>query len=264
VKCYEVTRCGDKERETCYVWNNLRSNPTDFENIQCWVLKNVFQQEDQELIKKCLSCKYYVMMKKGKELVTDYDAELALIACEGTINEDKMLAIGEVWERLKKNNKTKVILNLAKVTNIYSAGLGIIVKIHKEAQDRGGKLVVAGAGGYVQVTFESTRVARLLALAPDVAAAREIFEEIRKKQEAEVQAVKAPPPLPPKQRPPCWEFHHNHNPRNATLCDECFRKINPSKDPCWIVEGNIEGVSFQYVNEDCESCDYYREFGAAA
>jgi hypothetical protein len=29
------------------------------------------------------------------------------------------------------------------------------------------------------------------------------------------------------------------------------------------VDGMIEGISFQYVNEDCETCPYFEEFGKA-
>jgi hypothetical protein len=27
------------------------------------------------------------------------------------------------------------------------------------------------------------------------------------------------------------------------------------------VDGMIEGISFQYVNEDCEACTYFTEYG---
>ena len=64
-------------------------------------------------------------------------------------------------------------------------------------------------------------------------------------------------------RPECWVFWKNHNPKNATTCDECFKKIKPTGKPCWIVDGMIEGISFQYVDEDCESCHYFEEFAGA-
>ena len=93
--------------------------------------------------------------------------------------------------------------------------------------------------------------------------AKEAFDSVKKKQvgevarkQAEVEAAK------PKERPPCREYFKNHNPRNATTCDKCFRKINPTNEPCWIVDGIIEGVSFQYVNDECEDCPHFVAWGA--
>jgi hypothetical protein len=60
--------------------------------------------------------------------------------------------------------------------------------------------------------------------------------------------------------PQCWEYWHDHNPKNATTCEECWRKAKPSVQFCWLVEGTIEGVTFRYINEDCESCEYYLKF----
>ncbi|MBD3322509.1 MAG: STAS domain-containing protein [Chitinivibrionales bacterium] len=262
MKCYELAKCTPEQQEKCYVWNSFRDNPDDFENIKCWVLKSVHHQENRDLLKKCLKCRYYLMMNRDTGLVSDFDADIAKVSCEGVINNDKTRAILEVWEKLKESKKSKVILDLSSVNNIYSCGLGMLVKVHKEAEEAGGLMVVVGAQGYVLASFESTKLSRLLKLAGDNREAREIFDTLKKKKEEAV--VRKEPGEKPRQRPPCWEYWNNHNPGNATTCDECFKKINPSQEPCWIVEGMIEGVSFQYVNEDCESCDFFLEFGVPA
>jgi len=265
VKCCEVTKCTDKERQSCYVWNSFRQNSDDFENIKCWILKNVYLPENRELLRKCLKCNYYMMMNKQTGLVSDFDPEIALIKCEGVVNYERTKAISDIWEQLRKSNRSKVVLDLTNVNNIYSCGLGVIVKIHKDTQEMGGQLVVVGAQGYVMATFETTKLSRLMRIVGDAAEAREVFDAIKRSSQAaeavtkEAEVASAKPV--PRKRVPCWEYFKNHNPRNATVCDECFRKINPSSDPCWIVEGVIEGVSFQYVNEDCGSCEYFTEFG---
>jgi anti-anti-sigma factor len=177
------------------------------------------------------------------------------------INYERTRGISEVWERLKKSNKFKIVLDLTSVNNIYSCGLGAIVKIHKETQEAGGMLVVVGAQAYVKATLDSTKLSRLLRLVTDHRQARELFDSVKKK--ADEERIRAEEAAKPKVRVPCWQYFKNHNPRNATTCDECFRKINPTNEPCWIVDGVIEGVSFQYVNEDCESCEYFLEYGSA-
>jgi len=263
VKCYDLKQCSEQERQTCYVWNCFRNNPEEMENIRCWVLKNVYHPDNRELLKKCLKCNYYLMMNRQAEPVTGFDPEIALIKCDGVVNYEKTRGISDVWEKLKATHKTKVALDLSSVNNIYSCGLGIIVKIHKECEEAGGMLAIVGVQSYVKATFDSTKLSRLLHLVPDARGAGELFDSVKKKQveeaakkQAEIEAAK------PKIRPPCWEYFKNHNPRNATACDECFRKINPSNEPCWIVDGVIEGVSFQYVNDDCEDCPYCVEWGS--
>ena len=149
------------------------------------------------------------------------------------------------------------------MTNIYSCGLGNIVRIHKEAEEQGGTAVFIGVQGYPLAIFESTRISRLVHLAEDRRAAADIIESRHPKPApvAQIQPEARPVTAPPKERPPCWEFWNSRNPRNATGCDECYRKISPTANPCWIVDGMIEGVTFQYVNEDCLACRYFLEFG---
>ncbi|MBD3346464.1 MAG: STAS domain-containing protein [Chitinivibrionales bacterium] len=260
MKCYELTKCSKEQQEKCFVWNNFRENPDDFENIKCWVLKSVHQQENRDLLKKCLKCEYYLMMNRNAGLISDFDADIAVVTCEGVVNNDKTRAISEIWEKIKSKNKFKVILDFSAVNNIYSCGLGLLVKIHKETKQNGGKLVIIGAGGYVLTSFKSTKLDRLLTLVQTTAEAGNVFDALKEKRDAA--AAEKEKKEKPKRRPPCWEYWDNHNPDNATTCDECFKKINPSNAPCWIVEGMVEGVSFQYVNEDCESCEYFMEFAS--
>jgi hypothetical protein len=104
----------------------------------------------------------------------------------------------------------------------------------------------------------------VLNLADDQRGAKDLFDAARREAEAAAAegAAGAEEAETPKERPPCHVYWDNHNPRNVTACDECFRKLTPSDVPCWIVDGMIEGVSFQYVNEDCDDCRYFQEFGA--
>ena len=270
MKCYEITKCSQKERDACYVWNNFQENPQDMENIKCWILKGVYQEENKQLYKKCQQCKYYLMMNRDSGIVSDYDADLAIITCEGTINNDRAKALGKTWETLKQHDKSKVLLDLSRVNNIYSSGLGAIITIHKETQTAKGIVIVICPEGYVKNLFQVTKLSRLLKIVKDQPEARDaydVFKQEETKKKAPAAAAQVKPETaklkPPKERPQCYVYWKDKNPRNATGCEECTKKIKPSSQPCWIVEGMIEGISFQYVNEDCEDCPYYAEFGAA-
>jgi hypothetical protein len=76
------------------------------------------------------------------------------------------------------------------------------------------------------------------------------------KKEAEAAKIAA------RKRPSCWEYFNNHNPKNATKCDECYRKATQNTSPCWIVDGHIEGISFQFICEDCLECSYFNEYSS--
>ena len=212
-------------------------------------------------------CLYFKSMNREPVIVSDTNTDLAVVAPEGTVNNDRNKALEKTWETLKGHSKNYVLLDLSKVTNIYSSGLGTIITMHKETRAMGGLLVVLCPEGYVKNLLQVTKVARIVALAGTLRDAHEAINAHRKPRAPK--AVQAPPgekeppkPAAPKERQPCWIHWKNKNPRNATTCDECFKKLKPAGQPCWIVEGMIEGISFHYINEDCGTCPYFEEFGA--
>jgi len=203
------------------------------------------------------------MMNRETGIASNYSSDVAIVTCEGVLNEEKTRALENVWETLKKNGKTKVLLRLASLNNVYSCGLGLLIRIHKETSSAKGLLVLQGAQGYVQAVLEASKLNKIIKIAADAQQAADIFAELKRKEEEAAKPKEiAKPPEPPKERPPCFVYFKNHNPRNATNCDECSKKISPSNQPCWIVEGDMEGITFQYVNEDCVDCPYFEEFGS--
>ena len=228
------------------------------ENIKCWILKG----ENREEQGKCRQCAYYGAMNRDSGIVSDADADLAIITGEGAINNDRNKALEKAWQTLKAHAKAYVLLDLSRVNTIYSSGLGTIITIHKETQAMGGLLIVLCPEGYVKNLFQVTKLSRILKITDNL---RDAHTAINAHKQKTVQTAEASEPPkrrePPKERPACHVYWKNKNPRNATTCDECFKKIKPSQQPCWVVDGLIEGISFQYVNEDCETCPYFDEFG---
>lgn len=264
MKCFEIAKCNDQDKKSCIVWNTYKDQSQDFENIKCWILKGVYQEENKAQFLKCRKCPYYTQMNQNTGISSNLSTDVAIITCEGSINNDKTRALDQVWTTLKKNGKFKVLMDLSNVSNIYSCGLGELIKIHKEAEANKGILVILGAKGSVSVIFTNTKLTRLLHIAPDQNSAIAVFDELKKKELAAIEAAKPKPvPLPApkvKTRIPCWIYWKGKKPTNATNCNQCFKMVTRSKDPCWIIEGMVEGISFQYVNEECASCSYFEEF----
>jgi anti-anti-sigma factor len=265
VKCCEVTKCSKEMRDACYVWNSFRDNPQDMDNVKCWVLKGAYQEESGQQLKKCKQCGYFISMNRETGINSDADADVAVVTCEGTINTERTRALEKVWDNLKQHNKHKIILDISRVNNIYSCGLGAIIKMHKEASAAKGMLVVIVTEGYITNLLAVTKLSRILRIVKNHRDAQDIFDSLKKKdveaqQKAVLAAAEAAKPPKPKERPACYVYFKNQNPKNATTCDECYKKIKPMGQPCWVVDGMIEGISFQYVNEDCEACTYFAEF----
>ena len=238
MKCYEMTGCSEQDRNACFVWTSLKNTPEEMNDIKCWVLKGAYHGENKILLENCRKCKYYLTMNRDTGIESETTADAAIISCEGSINNDRTRALDMVWENLKKNGKYNVILDLSQVNNIYSCGLGLLVKIHKETQSNQGTLVISGAQGYVLAIFTSTKLSRIIRMAPDKRTAIESFEQQRKKKEhAQKVAAEKAAAMAPKKRVPCWEYWNGHNPKNATGCDECFRKVSTSKNLAGLWKG---------------------------
>lgn len=267
MKCFEITKCSEQHRKSCIVWNTYKDIPENLENIQCWVIKGVYQEENTAQLQQCRKCQYYLKMNQNQGISSNINDEIALIKCEGSINNDKVKALDQVWSTFKKNRKFKVLLDISKVNNIYSCGIGELVKIHSESASNSGVLVIFGAQETVKKIFYAVKLDHLFNLASDQDAAMMIFKDLKKQELATIDAAKPKPstiPVPQvKTRIYCWDYWKGKNPRNATKCDECFKKITKSKEPCWVIEGIVEGVSFQFTNDECLTCAYFEEFSGS-
>jgi anti-anti-sigma factor len=294
MKCYEITKCGEKERSSCQVWNGFRDHPEDMEGCACWVLTGAYHEEGGRQAQKCRKCGYYLTINRDTGLGVEHQADVAIITCSGTINMEKTKALEKVWDVVKKNKKNKVLLDIANVNNCYSCGLSMMVKMHREAVAAGGMLLVVGCPQTLYGVLHTTGLAKHLLFVQDrnaglqhfaALATRKQEEERQKETEARKAAEQqhaaataatagrraapeaaetakpvASPPTSQKKYVPCWEYWKNRNPRNATNCDECFHKKSTPQRPCWIVEGLVEGVVFHFINETCVDCRYFEEF----
>ncbi len=260
MKCFELRQCSEQERKQCFVYLSY-PNKQDLDGVKCWILNGAFQKGNRAQLEKCQACPYYKANTQETQIVQTERTRTTIISVSGAINNNRARALEDVLASLLEKKRFHVVLNLADVNNIYSCGLGTIIRMHKDLVARGGMLVVSNPQPYVFSIFESTKLTRFLKIAekePDaLALVDQVFDTRRKETEAVETSKKKQAEQQQRASQPCWEFWKNRNPKNANTCDECFRKQSKSAKPCWVVEGSVEGVSFQYVNEDCEGCQYY-------
>jgi anti-anti-sigma factor len=74
-------------------------------------------------------------------------------------------------KRLIGDGSRKVVIDLAGLTSIDSAGVGMLISCGGEMEQAGGALRVAGAQGAVAKTFEIVHMNRIVALDADVESA---------------------------------------------------------------------------------------------
>ena len=266
MQCFEKMNCPPQKRDICSVYRAFRDNRENKENLKCWIVNDENKLGQNKVSEKCLACDYYISMNSGALIVSDINVVPAYIICDGTINNDRNIALNKAWQTLKNNNKNKVVLDLSDVNNIYSSGLGTIISIHKDVVSMGGLLVVICAEGYVKNLLNFTRLSRILKIVGDRNEAVEAFDafdkQSAKKTSPDILTNSNEKQLPrtgPK--PACYEYWNNNNPNGSVFCDTCMKKIKKSNRPCWVSEGVIEGVTFKYVDEKCEKCRYFAEFG---
>jgi anti-anti-sigma factor len=266
VKCFNVTGCSEELRKNCPVWTSFEPDSAEMEDIKCWILKGVYHPDQKQQLAKCKKCSYFLQMNKNSGISSDTSKATAIIQCTGPLNNDRTRALEKVWETVKACGKLHFIIDISGVTNIYSCAMGAIVSIYKDIEHLNGRLIIAGAQGFTLTLLKSVRLDKTLHLEPDISEALHAFEELLKQQQEEKrlkeEAVKEAEAakIESHKRIPCWEYFNNHNPKNATGCDQCFRKVTQNTSPCWIVSGYIEGISFQFVCEDCLACSYFEEY----
>lgn len=69
-------------------------------------------------------------------------------------------------EELIKNQKTRIVFNLAEVSYVDSAGIGILVGCHGRAEAAGGQLRITGLAERVTLVLKVTKVDSILNIDP--------------------------------------------------------------------------------------------------
>ena len=106
-------------------------------------------------------------------LTTRCSGNLCIANLEGQLTLGPMLLrlSREVDSALTHSNATGLILDLSKLSDIDSAGLGELVNIYKSATDRQCRVAVSGATARTRELFDVTRLNEFFSCFDDEAAA---------------------------------------------------------------------------------------------
>ena len=80
-------------------------------------------------------------------------------------------------EELLQAGKKRLIFDLAGVTHIDSAAVGVVVRCYAKLKNAGGMLRLSGCCGMVDASLKLAKVDKVIGLFPDEAAAAENFPQ---------------------------------------------------------------------------------------
>ncbi len=105
----------------------------------------------------------------------DFDVEQAdgllcvSMLCERVADREAEVLLGEIEPLLDRTDG--LIVDIARVNVLTSAGIGMLVRLHKKLRTQNGRLIVCGLNRELDELFTITCMDRLLHIEPDRAAA---------------------------------------------------------------------------------------------
>ncbi len=101
--------------------------------------------------------------------VFQFEPDITGISCTGRFTLGTRLSETEAMiHSLIEGGVRKLVLDLTDVDVVDSAGLGIVMRIFGELNERGGRLRIAGPREQVRRLFEITHTSAILAVDPDL------------------------------------------------------------------------------------------------
>ncbi|OGJ88773.1 MAG: hypothetical protein A2268_08545 [Candidatus Raymondbacteria bacterium RifOxyA12_full_50_37] len=227
---------------------------------KCWM---VYQDENGSLRKECAKCPYAAESLKGDSISVDQHDTHTVVSLGETLNDKRILELKKILEGLLAKEIKTIFLDCSSLIAIHSGGLGVVLRAFKEQKEKKRNLFLVNPTPAVTAILESTLLSRVFQSVLSIENTLNVLgrkeeeersgeaqrkEEERKKQLEEARSIR------------CWDFFKGHNPANATACAECYYKHANAERPCWLIVGQVEGVEFEYISEDCLSCPYFLKF----
>ena len=100
------------------------------------------------------------------------EPNLTVVELSGHLNlGNELMTLESAVKRLIQDGARKLVIDVAKLDYIDSAGIGMLVGCNGQMDRAGGKMRVAGAHGTVAKTFEVVHMDRIMPLDADLEAA---------------------------------------------------------------------------------------------
>lgn len=105
------------------------------------------------------------------------DGDLLVISADGGLNGDTANQFVTEIERLVDAGLRKIIVDCTALNFVSSAGLAVLMRLHKHMKPLGGNVKIAHVKGTIMQVLEVTHLSKVFEIYPDVDRARLAFRE---------------------------------------------------------------------------------------
>ena len=103
-----------------------------------------------------------------------------IIKASGTLDSRAAAQVRESIGKMVEVRLWNIIVDCSELDHLSLYGLGVLVRLHKQMDEKLGEIKLASATGSIVTILRRTGLARLFKIYPDVQSAREAFKKVKK------------------------------------------------------------------------------------
>ncbi len=109
----------------------------------------------------------------------DVQDNVLIIKASGKLNSQTADEFVESIGKMVDIRLWNIIVDCSELDHISSYGLGVLIRLHKQMDDKLGDIKIASAKGLIVDVLRLTRLDKLFKIYPDVESAREAFKKVK-------------------------------------------------------------------------------------
>ena len=110
----------------------------------------------------------------------DVQDNVLILKASGTLNSQTADEFVESIGKMVDIRLWNIIVDCSELDHISSYGLGVLVRLHKQMDNKLGDIKIASAKGLIVDVLRLTRLDKLFKIYPDVESARKAFTKVKK------------------------------------------------------------------------------------
>ncbi len=110
----------------------------------------------------------------------DVQDNILIVKASGTLNSRAAAQFRESIGKMVEVRLWNIIVDCSELDPLSIYGLGVLVRLHRQVDNKFGDVKIASARGWIVTTLRRTRLNGLFKIYPDVQSAREAFKKVKK------------------------------------------------------------------------------------
>ncbi len=105
---------------------------------------------------------------------------ILIVKASGTLNSRAAAQFRESIGKMVEVRLWNIIVDCSELDDLSIYGLSVLVRLHRQVENKFGDVKIASASGWLVTTLRRTRLNRLFKIYPDVHSACEAFKKVKK------------------------------------------------------------------------------------